>query len=371
MAVNPITSAYCCVKTQQLLSDIAGDNAPQNKVLDTYGLLAAIRSQANLSGREIVQTKSASGKARPVTGSNRRVEIEYPVRQCDTVSRTPSAFCTTRPDYADDVSHAEATVDCYAEVTWGVSKSQFRDVCEDRPERMRRIMTNKVNDLLKDINEQLIEKYIAGLGNYFTEAGGVPVDSGAAPKTLNLFNPSTANGLATNALGFMPLKRDYRRSMWSGTPILVGGTTLEAWMEVQPVFQGNNEGLDGTRMGGMTMFTDYQIDTEFGDGFEHLLSFAPGIVQMLEWDAYPAGSDYEELNRDWGSKTTMFINGMSMDFEVRFDECTDHWDFKLSKYFDLFKLPSDSLNTACGQYSNGCLQWLVDCAALDCNYIKL
>ena len=362
-----VNSKYCCISVQQMLDEIAGANTPNQKVLDTYGFLSAINSDANLNGTDAIATKSAEGKARPTAISNRRVEIEYSVRQCEAVSREPTAFCTTRTDAPDDKLYESATVDHYGEVTWGLNKEEFRDLCENPNDRQRRLFANKVNDLKKDINEQLITAFIAGLGNYFTEAGAVPVDSAANPKTLNLFNTNAT----PNAMGLFPVFRDFTRSRWSGRPIAVGGTSLDAWRFASGIFNGNLDGLDINKQPlMMDIFSDYQVDPIFADTFEHLLTFAPGTVKMLEWDAFPEGSVYREMKEDY-SKITMMVDGMSMDFETRYDECNSRWDFKLSKYFDLWKTPDTAFNEDCGQYSNGCLNWLIDCAALDCNVIKL
>ena len=367
MAVSPTTSRYCCITIQQMLDDISGmQNSPSQKVIETNGFSKAIMREENTFGFDQVQTVSPSGKARPVTGGNRKVEIEYPVRVCETPSDTPSAFCDNKAVQGDDLAYSQVTVDEYREVSFALDENEFRQLCEEPNARLQRMIANKVNSLKNAINEELITKFIANLGNYYTPVGGIPVDSAVTPKTLLMFQ---ADGTPYNA-ALAPLMSDWRRSNWSGMPILVGGDIMSRWVDTAGLYGVGDVGRDIRLAQIPTNYADYSVDTVFGDGDQHILQFVPGNVQMLNWYQFPMDSVYEKIREDY-QLTTITVDGMTFDFQLRYDECTSLWNITIGKYFDLFVTPDQAFDSACGQFMNGRLQWLADCGDADCNYIKL
>lgn len=366
MGINTgATSKYCCISVQQALDNIVGANNPGRIVVETNGFTKALYSPLNMNGFEMVQTASRRGKALPDTG-NRTVEIAYTPRVCAAVAETVPNVCDTGTLYADDFKYATVSVDEVRSTTLRISKEQYRQLCEDPGDAQMRAITNRINDLKKAYNEAMIAKYITVLGNYYTVPGGVPVDSGANPKTLLLFNAA----MQTNALAMMPVQSDYKRSGWSGSPIVVGGQLLENWAYAAKVFAGNQDGFDLNKAGIPGFFADFAIDPIFNDGDQHIFTWVPGFVQPLEWYQFPEGSVYEELKPDY-QETTLDFGGFKVDFTVRYDECTHMWNLTFAKHFDLFAIPNDSIAATCDQDSTGILQWLADCGDLDCNYAKL
>lgn len=361
-----VTSKYCCITVQQMMDNIVGANTPNGIVLETYGFMDALMSNANTANTEVIRTESAAGKARPTALTNRRVEVEFATRTCESTATSAAGLCDSQTNADDDLSYDAVYVTQVRSNGFSLSKEEFRDLCENPSDRQARRIVNKINDLKRDINADLITSYIAGLGNYFSEPPpAVPVDSGAAPKTLFLFDASGR----TNGQAFMPMQRDYRRSNWRGTPIVVGGNLSWTWAQSRPYFVGNEDGKDTTLAPvPFNWFGDFQVDQVFGDGLEHLLQWAPGVTRMVEWYQYEG--IYEEIKEDY-QETKLTVDGFTVDFTVRYNECTKVWDLSFTKYFDLWKIPDEAFSTDCGQFSNGCLQWLADCGDIDCTYLKL
>lgn len=368
MAVTPTTSKYCCLVVQQMLNDIVGENTPFNIVPETNGMFEAVNSAQNTSGFEQVQTESRQGKGLPSAG-NRKVDIEYAVRQCNTVNQVAPNLCDVQTVQGDDLLYSQVDVQEISSTGFRLGKEEFRQLCESPNERQARAITNRLHDLMQDINDRMIAKFFAGVGNYFnpvTVPPTVPVNSNTNPKTLLMFNALYQN----NALALSPLKRDYRKNGFKGMPITVGGDLMQDWMNNGPVFVGDNDGKDSTRTSAPPFWYDYRVDDVIADGDQHLLSWVPGYVQMLQWFQFEPGTVYEELKPNF-QETVLDMGGFKFDFTVKYNECDHVWDLTFTKYWDLFKVPNEAFNEDCGQFSNGCLNWLLDCGDLDCNYAKL
>lgn len=370
MAVNPIARDFCCIKVQQALDSITGVNTPEFLRQETNGFMSALMSDNNTSGFSQVQTQIGNtGKGPGTTGSNFRTSVEYRMRSCTTSVDVIPSLCDDGAETNSDIIASEVTVECSKSQEFWLNKEEFRQLCESPTDLQRDLLRDKIADLKRDINDDLITKYLTGLGNYYTNPGDVPVDSGLNPKTLLLFNASAQ----TNGLAMSPLFADYRKSGFSRAPIVVGGDMFERWQRAQNLFVGNDEGLDTGRMNTPPNWIDYAVDQIIAvPGQQNLLSWVPGYIQFLEWTQFPAGSAYEELKEDY-QQTTITVDGMTFDFSVNYDKCLGKWHFIITKIYDLFKTPPEAFNTVapCNQQSNGCLQWIADCGDLDCNYIKL
>lgn len=356
----PAQANFCCITTQQMLDDITGANTPSNIVVETNGFTAALMSTQNTGGFEQVQTVSPTGKAAPSAG-NRKVYVEYRQRRCAAVDTTPDAFCSAQTNTGNDILDDVVNVACFAGDGFSMDENDFRQLCEDPNSRQQRLIVDIINAINDSMNTQLITKFAAEFGLYYDG-----VDSAAAPKTLLPYN---TNG-QTNAIALNPVRQDYKKSGYQGNPIIVGDSMMDQYASNANIFQGNNEGLDQTRAGNPMIWSDFKLSSTLATGNEHAVSWVPGYAQILEWYEYPPGSVYEKFREDY-SKTTITFNGMTYDMTVRYTECDGLWTIYIGKHFDLFKVPSDAFNASCGQVSNGCLNWLVDCGDVDCNYINL
>jgi hypothetical protein len=360
MAVTPISSKYCCITTQQMLSDITRENTPDFVRIKRNGFLNAVTSAENTSGFEVVKTSDSRGKALPGVG-NRTVEIKYRKQLCPTITAAAADMCDASADIPDDWEYSGVSVDCVQSVAFGLSKEEFRQLCEEPNDRMARLMRDYVSTLREAVNNDLITKYIAGLGLYFNG------DDSANPLEVRTLFPFNTSG-QTNAQFLQPLMADWRKSNWSGDPIVVYGDMVSRFLGDRDIFVGDNDGKDATRAGFPPGFLDYEVDNVFADTFQHIISWVPGFIQMTEWDRYVGV--YEEFKEDY-SRTQLTMDGFTFDYTIRYIECDERWVVTMTKYYDLFKMPDEALSSACGQLSNGCLNWLVDCGDIDCNYVKL
>lgn len=358
MAVTPISSKYCCLNIQQMLDNITGENTPDNVRIKRNGFLNAVMSDENTRGFETVRTADARGKALPGVG-NRTVEIKYRKQLCPTVATVEADLCDAQAASTDDWEYSGVSVDLVRSVGFSIDKGEFRQLCEGPEDRQARYFADYAMTLKEAVNDALITQFISGLGNYFDGT-----DSAAAPRTLFPFNASGQ----TNAQFLQPMMADWRKSNWNGMPIMVYGDMVARFLADRNIFVGDNDGKDATRVGFPPAFLDFRVDEIFADAAQHLITWVPGFIQMTEWDRYVGV--YEELDDNY-SRTQLELDGFKFDFTARYDECNEVWTFSMTKYFDLFKMPDEALSAACGQLSNGCLNWLIDCGDIDCNYVKL
>lgn len=353
MAVTNITPQELCLKIQHNLENVSG-NIPTN--IDSLGTLNALQSAENTAGFEKISTTRTDGKLFSASVKFKQGKCYTPVEEeldvCDAVSEA------TNPNKEYSVS-----VDEVVQVPITLNAETFRVMCDTLDERKNWELVQAVEALQRKVNNKLISKITADLDNYYN--GNSSAIGGSDEISLKLF---TSDG-KPNTMGFYQLIQMYKKLGYlDRMPIVVGGDPLEAWKFARNQFAGNfDKQYDTSKIAGMSMFTDYKIDDYASDGSQHLISFIPGHLQLLE--SYKNVGAYEVMRQE-GMRTTMTMNNFTFDIDISNPFCSDGVvTMLLSKRFDLFKVPSTAFSS-CGARET-VLGWQADCGALTCSDLKV
>lgn len=360
MAANVSTSALCCLNLQQSLDAISGALAPANIMIQP-DFLTAVMSPANTTGFEKVEV--IKGKGLPQTGVNARprVQIEYEKPQCEVPTSTILGLCGDQAAAGDSKGYLDITIDGKLALGGKFSKTDFDALCETPQERLAKRVTKTARNIQRQMSAALATNFYNGVGNYSNGQ-----DSATNTKTIPLLNGA---GYA-NPAAFSLVRSEFRKMYASGSPIVVGGDILSLRKDTQMVAGIGANGVGavvGSQDSGINTFVDFDIDPTINtaagtSGLSYGLSWAPGAVQLLEW--FRNEGEFETLDRDDYTETTIVVDGIKYDFTLNYDKCTHTWDYELSKYFDLFKMP-DAVLSDCFDF-NYCLAWQFTCGDFDC-----
>lgn len=361
-----IDTKYVCLYSQQSANLVMGRNNPRLGELEQLQVIGALQSPINTQGFEAIQTRSPFGKQAP-SANNRKVEIKFRPKQCNTVTSGIGSACEAATADADLMQLKTVNVSQYNHVKRTINRNLYRSLCESPNEVIGELYTEMALDLLRAENAYLAGQVIAGVGDYFD--GTDSAVGGGTEKTIKLFTDTAL----PNVMGLFKVGNEYMRKGYTDKPILIGGTSLSGWNFAKPIFTGNPDGRDINRIDGFPAFVDHQIPVQANvianDGVERLVSFIPGTLQYVNWFNYEG--EYV-VQRQEGSKTRLTILENEFDFTIYDPFCDDSGDdlvtLTLGRGFDLVNL-NTLAETDCGA-QDSLLAWKVDCGDLPCTDVN-
>ncbi len=366
MATNTgSTPKHPCISLQEDLAKYFGDkNYPAMANVPT-GTTDALRSKQNTSGFTQIPTESSEGKARPTGDSNRKVQLRYVATDCDEDGMDEVAECNLGESSSPLYKTADITVT--RRHSWGfdLSETDFRDICESQEKGYADFFMAKYAHSGKaGLNKKLIAPLSGLMGNYplsgdnsFASPIDIPVVD-----TNGTFNPT---GLAL-------IQSIYQQMERSDSPILVGAGKMDFATYAKLYSATNDKGIDATKLA-LNYFRDAQVNVSLNDGDDHLFTWAPGAIQMVEWFDNVGSFDKTEWMDVNGKKvvkkattTIMTPDGIMWDMYYEYD-CREH-KYRFQKWFDVAAIPSDAFG-ACQDY-NYALHFNLVCGTIDCDDIN-
>ena len=347
-----LTPQAFCLYTQESIGRVMSTD-PTKKLLQPTGLLKALKSAENAQGSEVLRVTEL--------GKNIRLDVKYFPAGCrDTNSGDPEV-CSPAEVSTFDAGYITLNADLddyiFDKVTF--SPEEFRNICDSQPERIAREIERMANNVLRSERAYYTAAMYALLNNYFD---GTDSLVGGGEKTLNLFS---ATGVR-QGMGLFKLIKEYQIKGYTEAPIIVGGSTISAWVYANGIFGANTEGAaDG---GGVTAYIDKYVAqygaTAIGDANERVLSWVPGHNQAITWLRNEGEFDY---SRQTLSKTTLVAFGETFDYSVHQPDC-GNVTITLGRGNKLFNAGSIPNGTCDAQPST--LNWIADCGELDCDVVK-
>lgn len=365
MALQNTTPTYCCLVLQQQLENIMGSKAPGNIVQET-GFLNALISPQNTTGFESVESNAFPGKGMPASGQARpQLEVRYLKPMCETTTNTVLGLCGTQANSTDPYGYKRVEFRSDPIVAGvRVTQADFDRICEGRDERITEVIRRKALGIRYEAERQLITRFYAQAGNY---PGGA--NSATSPITLPIMGVTDGGQPYANAASLMAIKSAYRRMHTQDAPIVVGDDALARHFDLRSMAGLGSNALFANPLdyGGITpvisLFLDDAVNTAGGTG-NHALSFLPGSVQLLTWNAYTG--DREILGKEDYTKTTINIDGITYDYTINYDKCDDVWDIELSLNWELLNLTDET--SPCYDF-NYLLHWDLNCGPTDCDFL--
>jgi len=271
-AFNGVSDGFCAIQVQSVI------NTLQSQALlgTPNGVLSALTSPLNRQGFKLAL---APNKDRPSATSHRKVYTEDVIPVCNQ-DTTPAGACATPSFTPDDIASKYK----YAEhrITLGIKREStldledFKSLCKSPQEHIANMLLAFREGVHQEVNAKLTDSIIAYAGNYADGSNsiGVSAKNVSFTNTGGFFDP---RGYSIIKDEFAKLGHPY------ANPFIVGGSQI---MNVNTVagFSG------GTAQNGVNKFNipnsevDYAVDVAFNDGDQHLLTWAPGSLQVATYN---------------------------------------------------------------------------------------
>lgn len=371
MALAAASPAYEICKTMvKTMTEMSGRNAPELLNPLQYGVSRALRDATNVSGAMEVDTSIFSEPYTAGATSNNVFRVKYRVRRCND-----EVEASLDPCEDEGVTHAAWNYRDFLFTTpvthsFTVKMASMRRFCESYSQEYAMLLREAADTIMRKANARYITQLGANFGKYYHTDCTLAAVSDTDTASVGLFD---SNGQPQPGGAFKILQQ-YRRNGFEGEPHVIGGSAVEKFEFMKPFYQGNLNGFDATRLGGMRFYTDYQLDTVLNNGsINNMISIAPGAARPLFWNRFTGDYAYKS---DTLVKTTIDIGrllglGFSLlvDHAIWVKECgQDDIEYlhKFYLYTDLFALEDGMLSEACNQCSNGILLWDHDCADPSC-----
>lgn len=357
------TPKHPCISLQESLARYFGDkNYPAMANVPT-GATDALKSAQNTNGFQQISDSLTNGTARPTDTSNRTVHIRYVTSECDDSDLGEIGECNLGDAATPLYNTAKVTVT--RSFSWGfdLSETQFRDMCEGKDQQFADMVMSKYARKKAGFNKQIVALLTGLMGNY-------PLTGDAS-----IANPIEIPVVDTNGAfsptGLALVQATYAQMERMDTPIIVGAGKLDFASYAKAYSAANNAGIDPQKLA-LNFFRDASVNTSFGDGDDHIFTWAPGAVQLVEWFDNEGLYERTETHMVNGreevkkAKTTFLTpDGLKWDMYYEFD-CGLH-KYRFQKWFDVAGIPSDAFG-ACKDY-NYALHFLLSCGAITCNDI--
>jgi hypothetical protein len=352
MAVTPV-STLC----NSLIYDLNMKPSMPENYVNASGMYFALKSNQNRAGYEDFLTTTENefrNKAIPNAGFPKiRVNIDKSFCE-DNASDTPTNPCDAVAQDGDLYEQLDVQVDEYAQSKFTISNAQFLSVCYDKDAYLAKKLEIASKEVLRKMDKKLVAKVNSLMGNY-------------TDGTLSLTNPRTLNIVngagAPNVMTFPLVDAEYDGIGANNGYMVVGGRWLNMYNQALKLSIGNTAiGLDATQLPDLQYYYDSNSDVVLQECAA--LTWAKGAIQILEPYRYTGNWEWFKEN---SVRTTMVINGVKYDYAMQFKDCVDggQWTITLSKYFDLFYIPTEKYICTEGQ-GNFKLKYLLGCGETSC-----
>jgi len=314
--MSTINTAYnavqdsCCAKVVQAIDAMKS----QTNVVKPAGTLSALISPLN---KGTFSLDLDSSKDRPKTGSFRKVYTKdvRPICSQDTM---PDAICSIPTFGASGAGSAYVYAE--HEINMGIQRQILMDVDEFKkfcisPQQyiMDKTMAYR-SGVIEEINTKVTEAVILYMGLYAGQTA--PDNSISAPKEVNLF--ATATQPYT---GYSLIKDEYGKLGYAmASPIVVGGSTVQVSSDIRANGVGFNQAGYAPQVI-PNAFIDYGVDAIMQEGVNHLLTWLPGTIQLINYN--DVTMEMVELSvpnlRERSRVNDPFNLGWNVDWDFKFD----------------------------------------------------
>lgn len=235
-----------------------------------------------------------------------------------------------------------------------LTDNQFRNYCnnETKDTELERLIMSNLNDFYVAINNALLVRYIAGVGQY---VGGGPVKSGSAFVGGNI-------DVSVNSIVDV-VRREFEEMEYSEQPFIVGWNNIKEYYRKAEYGCCNINGVDvGAATNYGMFFMDLNVPSVLAPNNQRFLAFQPGSVIPMEFTRNAGNFKYEpqaevgdsvnfdsldNVNTTLVDRTNNFDVPFEFDLYIRKIDCglDTTWVITLAKTISLmFTVPPDAYN---------------------------
>lgn len=321
------------------------------------GTLDALESPLNKVGMQLTEDVN-NGRIAP-KGGKRKVQVRYIKPACTTSPDVEASECNIPANNSQEWGFEDLTIDDFVSFGIQLTEQEFDEFCEDRDTIYMENLKTRHNEALKKYDTKLIKAIAPLMGNYST---------GASSITSTITVPFLSPGNTPNIGAFNKVLEAFMKMGFSQRPIWVGDKKLLPLAQIKDSLGLNDQGIDLSKLNLSNFFYDGQLDSTINTLENHVLTWIPGTIQLVEyWDhkrktlSEPMSLNVNGINVTRYKKQLDIVNidGRDWDFYYEYD-CEVH-KFHFQKRFGLFHLPFDSV---CDNKFPA-LQWYADCKLID------
>jgi hypothetical protein len=313
-----------CQTIQQDVSDLAGSNYPAFK-REHVGFLDAVMSPANRSGyNQEYLVDGGDGKLKQILE-----EWIKPVPVSE-MATTMQNICTPT-DMIEPSRRVRTLTGFVSTKVMTFTKAQLRKLCDQPGEYRAKIIAAHMSSLFRKLNQGMLAKYKLQEGTFLN---GV-----AAGKEVALIDKSNPiwqmdpNGVAS-------IMDDMAAMGASGRPIMVGNGLIKRYVDLANIGCCNAYGQNNaTADEGFDFYVDYDLAAAVGGSgaSDAFLAFAPGAVQMATYSQNRG--EFEVVHSHMVESTIVDpFTGITLDYEMRYDQCIKAWTLVFYLHYDVFLL---------------------------------
>lgn len=308
-----------CEKLQVNIANVAGTNAPSlNR--QKVGFIDALMSQVNRA--------QMTAEMVPTNGKFKQVQINWIGQACDAdVVTDCEANCT--PEVTPEPNEAIISEFNCAKYKMSFDENEMRKLCEADNLWVSQNIMRAMNAINVSVDKALLALQTTAMG---TNA------SGGATTSIPLYTTSGS----PNPLAWAQIRHYMDELGANGTPLIVGGSSLDIYAKAQQIACCNTEfGMDLSRMSADGMFFhDMAVNSVFDPA--QFFAFAPGAIQLITWNKYLGDYAKQSDTMTHGTIVDPFTN-LVYDLKTSYDDCTEKWFVELALNWAMFNVPKASL----------------------------
>ena len=316
-----------CQTIQQDVNDLAGSNYPAFK-REATGVLDAVMSPSN---------RSAFSQEYLVDGGDgklKQVMTEWIKPQpASQMATTMQDICT--PTTMIEPSREVKTLTGFVSTpVMTFTKAGLRKLCDGPAEYRSKIVASHMGGLFRKLNQGLNAKLKAQEGKFI---GNV-----AAGKEVTLLDKTSPiwqidpNGVAT-------IMDDMRDLQVMGRPIVVGNGVMQRYVDLANIGCCNAYGQDNSMAdAGFDFYTDRDVAAAVGGAgaSDAFWAWSPGAVQLATYSQNRG--EFEVVHSHFAESTIVDpFTGITLDYEMRYDQCIHAWTMVFYLHYELFALSKD------------------------------
>ena len=325
-----------CEKLQVNINDVAGTNAPA-LLRQKVGFIDSLMSQVNRAQMTAQMT--------PTNGKFKQVQINWIGQACDTdVNTTCTPDCVA--DVTPEPNEALITEFNCAKYKMSFDENEMRKLCEADNLWVSQNIMRSMNAINVSVDKALLTLQQTNMG------------SDSAGNTTTNIPLYTTTG-SPNPLAWAQIRHYMDELGANGTPLIVGGSSLDIYAKAQQIACCNTEfGMDLSRMSSDGMFFhDINVNGIFDP--TQFFAYAPGSIQLITWNKYAGDYAKQSDSMTHGTIVDPFT-GLVYDLKTSYDDCTEKWYVELALNWALFNIPT---NSVCVNTKVNLSMLFVDCSA--------
>jgi hypothetical protein len=302
-----------CSKLQVNLNEIAGINAPALK-RQKVGMVDSLMSDINRS--------QMTAQVVPTNGKFQQVQVNWLPQACDgdvVTSCKPDCNANVTPEPKEALI---SSFDCI-KYKMQFDENEMRKLCEADNVWVGQNIMNAMNAINVSLERSVLAKYATNVGCDFAGNSDIQV-----PLFTSTGNP--------NPMAWAFIKHTFEETGLMGSPIMVGGGSLDLYAKAQQIACCNSGGMDMSKITDSYFYHSPYAPSALGTGIFGV--YAPGSIQLILWNKYLG--DYAKKTDSWEHGTIIDpFTGLIYDLKTNYDDCAEKWFVELGLNWNLFNIP--------------------------------